>query len=117
MTRLIHAAWETAGCASPAPDYDFIAHGNEPFWRVEVRGDEAVWITPDQPEGTRFDIAEREEVGKGWLLGAAGDPAPLALSFAATPCRDSMADAWYGYTVQAEMDGTVFHGCGRVGIE
>ncbi len=115
ITRLMHAARETHGCAGAAPDYALRAHGNEPFWSVEIRDDTAVWSTPENLDGLEFEITSREQVGNGWLLQASTGETDLGISFAGTPCRDSMADAWFGYTVQFEIDGVEYRGCGRSG--
>jgi len=113
ITRLVHATRESSGCEGPAPEYELRAHGNEPFWSVEVRGNVAVWRTPEDLDGTPFDITSREQVGNGWLLAAQDGDKRLGISFAGTPCRDSMADAWFGYTVQLEIQGIEYRGCGR----
>jgi len=117
LTRLMHAALESRGCESPAPDYELRAQGNEPFWSVEIQGNTAVWTTPENLAGTEFEIASREQVGNGWLIDAAAGDTHLGISFAGTPCRDSMADAWFGYTVQLELGGIEFRGCGRSVME
>ena len=115
LTRLVHAARESRGCAGPAPDYEFRAHGNEPFWDVEVRGSTVVWRTSENLGGVMFEITSREQIGDGWLLAARDGDKLLGISFAGTPCRDSMADAWFGYTVQLEVAALEYSGCGRDG--
>lgn len=115
LTRLIHAALETRGCEGPAPDYELRAQGNEPFWSVEIRGNTAMWTTPEDLEGSEFEIASRERVGNGWLIDASAGDTRLGISFAGTPCRDSMADAWFGFTVQLELGDIEYRGCGRSG--
>lgn len=115
ITRLVHAARDTVGCAAAEPDYDLRAHGNEPFWSIEVRGDTAVWRTPENGDGLGFEVTSREQVGTGWLLQGTAGEIQLGVSFAGTACRDSMADAWFGYTVQLEIDDHEYRGCGRSG--
>ena len=116
VTRLLHAATESPGCDAPEPDYRLRGHGNEPFWSVEVHAETAVWRTPEEIDGVTFTIEEIQQVGAGWLL-RASTPAgrTVEASFAATSCRDSMADAWFGYTVQVRLDEREMHGCGRQG--
>lgn len=115
LGRLVHATGEGRGCALPTPDYELRAHGNEPFWSVEIRDENVIWKTPENIEGLSLEVTSRAEVGNGWLLEAATDGSHLGVSFAGTPCRDSMADAWFGYTVQLELDGVEYRGCGRSG--
>ena len=116
FARLVHATRESRGCAGPVPAFEFRAHGNEPFWSVEVRDGTAVWTTPEVLEGVAFAITSREQVGNGWLFAARQDGnTSLGISFAGTPCRDSMADAWFGYTVQLARDEVEYRGCGREG--
>ncbi len=115
LTRLIHAALESHGCDGPAPDYELRAQGNEPFWSVEIRGNTAVWTTPENLDGSEFEIVSRKRVGNGWLIAASAADTRLDISFAGTPCRDSMADAWFGFTVQLEIGDVEYRGCGRSG--
>lgn len=115
LTRLIHAALEGRGCEEPAPDYELRAQGNEPFWSVEIRGNTAVWATPGNLGVSEFEIGSRERVGNGWLIVASAADTRLGISFAGTPCRDSMADAWFGFTVQLEIGDIEYRGCGRSG--
>jgi uncharacterized membrane protein len=115
ITQLHHAAREGRACAGPAPNYELQARGNEPFWGAELDSDHVFWRTPDSVDTTGFAITTREEVGEGILITAVADTWTLKIAFAATPCRDSMADAWYGYTVQAQVGEQTFHGCGQRG--
>ncbi|NKB87678.1 MAG: hypothetical protein GKS06_05605 [Acidobacteria bacterium] len=115
MTRLHYAARDTAGCGADALAEEYRAQGNEPFWSVTVEAETVTWRTPEQIDGVEFTLAMRELVGDGLLLRAENVDGQLEASFAATACRDTMADAWFGYTVQVQYEGEVFYGCGRRG--
>jgi uncharacterized membrane protein len=115
MTRLHYAAIGTTGCEGPAPDFVLRGQGNEPFWSLTIEAGRAIWTTPEIIDGEAFTIARQQAVGEGWLLEGSRGEQVLRASFAATPCRDSMADAWYGFTVQVERRGEVVYGCGRAG--
>ncbi len=115
MTRLHYAALGTAGCDGPPPEFELRGQGNEPFWSLTIDAEQATWATPEILDGETFAIDQRQAVGAGWLLEARRGEQILRASFASTPCRDSMADAWFGFTVQVERDGAVVHGCGRAG--
>jgi len=115
MTRLYYATRDSVGCRAASPEFEFQAQGNEPFWNVELAGEHATWRQLGAPDAIGFAVTEREFVGDGLLLTAVLQHTTLKVAFAATACRDSMADAWYGYTVQAETRGQRFHGCGRRG--
>ena len=115
MTRLHYAAIDTLGCAAVQMDAEFRAQGNEPFWSLAVEAEHAIWRTPERLDGLGFAITERENVGEGLLLSGVTETQALEVAFAATACRDTMADAWYGYTVQVQIDDEIYYGCGRRG--
>lgn len=115
MTRLHYAAIGTSGCDGAPPDFELRAQGNEPFWSLTIDAGQATWATPEIIDGELFALEAQRAVDGGWLLEGRRAERALRASFASTPCRDSMADAWYGFTVQVELGGEVVHGCGRAG--
>ena len=87
-----------------------VAHGNEPFWAIEVDGDRLLWKTPELPEG-RVLVAERRVHATG--AGYAGNDGgkPFSLVILAEPCSDGMSDRTYDYTATWTYAGQAMHGC------
>ena len=87
-----------------------VAHGNEPFWAIEVDGDRLLWKTPELPEG-RALVAERRvhATGAGYTGNDGGKP--FSLVILVEPCSDGMSDRAYDYTATWTYAGQAMHGC------
>jgi uncharacterized membrane protein len=115
-----HAVPEGRGCPELLPDADLVARGNEPFWALRIRGDEALWMTPDDIDGVVHSPAgwERDE-GEAWTLHAPatrgwdgrGPGGPLLLRLIPERCVDTMSGARFPFTARVERDGEVWAGC------
>ncbi|MFD1882835.1 COG3650 family protein [Paracoccus pacificus] len=67
-----------------------VARGNEPFWSVEVRGDKAVYKTPENQKGRTIKVRRLVYAGGVELIGTLND-APFSLRVSGTDCSDSMS--------------------------
>lgn len=114
VTRVRYVAREGYGCAAPWDRFAFRAFGNEPFWSLTVAGDSATLIRPGEAERTWHGT--RDSTGAGLTM-TAGHPETdgIAVSLRATPCRDTMAGSYFGYTVTARLGGDSLEGCALVG--
>jgi uncharacterized membrane protein len=115
-----HAVPEGRGCPELLRDADLVAQGNEPFWALRIRGDEALWMTPDDIDGVVHSPAEWErDGGEGWALSAPatrgwdgqGPGGPLVLRLIPERCVDTMSGARFPFTARVERDGEVWAGC------
>lgn len=115
-----YAVPEGRGCPEILPDADLAAQGNEPFWALRIRGNEALWITPDDIDGVVHSptVWERGE-GEAWTLSAPATPGwdghgpggPLVLRLMLERCVDTMSGARFPFTARVERDGEVWAGC------
>jgi len=87
-----------------------VAHGNEPFWAIEVEGDRLLWKTPELPEG-RALVAERRVHATGAGYTGTDGGKPFSLVILAEPCSDGMSDRTYDYTATWTYAGQAMHGC------
>ncbi|OBV11652.1 COG3650 family protein [Erythrobacter dokdonensis] len=85
--------------------------GNEPFWNTRIDGDEALWATPENPDGTRFAVS-RFSGNNG--LGFSGTLAGEAFTATLTPgtCNDTMSDRSYPFVATIALGGETLEGCG-----
>lgn len=101
--------------ADNTPSEGFIARGTEPFWTVEIRRDEIVFLSPTAEE-QKYPLSEP--------ITASGRPADLVqvYSLQGNPsgflvlrqddaCYDGMADLPYLYNATLILGNKVFEGC------
>jgi uncharacterized membrane protein len=113
---------EGRGCLQAFPDADLEASGNEPFWHLRVEGDQVLFRTPDDPDGTVFHAlawTELDAPQAGWRGEALRDFVDgieyLVLEVLEAPCVDSMSGARFPWTAFLEQAGDRWSGCAREG--
>ena len=94
-----------------APQEAVTMLGTEPFWNLAVKGEEAVWTTPDTPGGTRFAV--RRFAGNGGL-GFSGELGGKPFTATLTPgqCSDGMSDRSFPFVATIALGGETLKGCG-----
>lgn len=104
---------EPAGIANDSANR-FVAHGNEPFWAVEVDGTTLTWKTPEMPEGRKL-VAERSAHAQGVnFTGKDGDK-DFTLDIIGKQCSDGMSDETFEFTASWNYGGNTMTGCARRG--
>lgn len=85
--------------------------GTEPFWSVEIEGDEATFSSPENLEGTNFPV-ERFAGLNG--ISFSGRLEGESFDAMVTPgdCSDGMSDRTYPYTVTISWGADQLVGCG-----
>ena len=85
--------------------------GTEPFWNVEIEGDEATFSSPENLEGTSFPV-ERFAGLNG--ISFSGRLEGESFDAMVTPgdCSDGMSDRTYPYTVTISWGTDQLVGCG-----
>ncbi|SFO94556.1 COG3650 family protein [Qipengyuania nanhaisediminis] len=85
--------------------------GTEPFWSVEIEGDEATFSSPENLEGTSFPV-ERFAGLNG--ISFSGRLEGESFDAMVTPgdCSDGMSDRTYPYTVTISWGADQLVGCG-----
>jgi uncharacterized membrane protein len=118
LEEVLYAAppGEDQGCAAPAPTYIVRAHGNEPFWSIEITPeDKLIWRQPDEPRELTIDAFQSEDVEGTVSYSGAAQGHKLELLVDAQACRDSMSGAYFAYSARAAFDGEELKGCARIG--
>lgn len=84
--------------------------GTEPFWGGHVQGEQLLWTTPDNSEGTSV-IVERF-AGRGGLSYSGALDAEL-FTIAITPgnCSDGMSDRTYPFVATVTLGDLLLTGC------
>ena len=100
--------------AGEAPVTRFVAHGNEPFWSVEVEDTTLTWKTPELQAG-RTLIAERSADANGVKLTGKDGDKDFSLDIGSKPCSDGMSDETFEFTALWNYDGSTMSGCARRG--
>lgn len=90
--------------------------GTEPFWMIEISGDEAVYSSPDQLDGTSFAIS-RFAGNNG--LGFSGDMDGTNINLTITPgeCSDAMSDRVFPFTATLAIGDDTLMGCAYTDLQ
>ena len=86
--------------------------GTEPFWNVEIRGDIALFKSPENPDGTSF-VVDRFAGLNGLSFSGQLDGASFDAMVTPGDCSDGMSDRTYPYTVTVTWGQEQLKGCGH----
>jgi len=103
-----------ATTAGEKPIASFVAHGNEPFWSVEVDGTTLAWKTPEMQAG-RTLMAERSTDANGVKFTGKDGDKDFTLDIGSKPCSDGMSDKTFEFTASWKYDGSTMSGCAKRG--
>lgn len=96
----------------PVPPDTFRAGGNEPAWRLTIRGDRAELALGIEMREQTAILGPPAPVPGGVRRVSAPGGAALAVTISAGPCRDSMSGVAFPDRVSVEAEGRRFEGCG-----
>jgi heat shock protein HslJ/uncharacterized membrane protein len=96
----------------PLPPDTFRASGNEPAWRLTIRGDRADLALGIEMREQTAILGPPAPVPGGVRRVSAPGGAALAVTISAGPCRDSMSGVAFPDRVSVEAEGRRFEGCG-----
>ena len=109
-------AEEGAGSA-PAETYNGIAAeetiyftGTEPFWGGEIAGGKALYTTPENQDGSRFEV-QRFAGNNGLSFTGSMDGRAFDLMVTPGDCSDNMSDRSYPFVATLEIGGEQLSGC------
>lgn len=89
---------------------DFSARGNEPFWRVDIKGTDVVLTRPDAAAATATNAGLAATANQAIWTAQAG-ATPVTVTVTAGDCSDGMSDLKYGYTARVVWGGEALNGC------
>ncbi|TDT87139.1 COG3650 family protein [Pseudodesulfovibrio indicus] len=105
----IHASFvmESLGCREQYSTFSFKARGNEPGWMVLAEPGRMSFNAMDLAQPFLFRNVERTGDDDNAEYRADG----MTLTVTRGWCRDTMSGELFGWTAEAEVDGTVYRGC------
>lgn len=116
ITELLRAENEGFGCRLDLAGVLFIASGNEPFWRLQIREDGMSMRSIDSPDERVFAAPDRrEQAGQITFESGAADTR-IRVELGNRRCVDSMSGARYAWAVTLEVDGRQLAGCAAEGL-
>jgi membrane-bound inhibitor of C-type lysozyme len=95
---------------------EFRAIGNDPGWQLEIQSGADMVFVADYGQAThRFTTPQPEvnESARKTTYAARNPKHQIVVKLEATPCRDSMSGETFAVTVRVELDGRLYHGCGK----
>lgn len=90
----------------------FVAHGNEPFWRLSVEGGKLILDEMGGNQATVADYKVTARSAAGRSLESENGARALMVNVAPQLCHDSMSGMAYPYQVRLTVDGESRQGCG-----
>lgn len=94
---------------------DFIGHGNEPFWSVEIdKGNKIIFSSPNLKEPVSVPYAEPALSNNIREYHIQTEAAKLDITISPQFCSDGMSDFLYEYKVSLKYNGKDFSGCGTL---
>ncbi len=91
----------------------FVAHGNEPFWSVEVEGSRLTWKTPELPGGKQLTAERSDHVEGATFTGKDGNQ-DFSLDITMARCSDNMSDRIYDFSATWVEGDQRMTGCARI---
>ncbi|MDO5504977.1 MAG: hypothetical protein Q4F49_01610 [Pseudoxanthomonas suwonensis] len=88
----------------------FRAHGNEPFWSVEVDGTTLRYSRMGEEENVALQ-AERSAYARGVEFSGEADGQPFTLDIRGEDCANTMSDETHEFTATFEYRGETLTGC------
>lgn len=92
---------------------DFIGHGNEPFWGLEIdKGNKIIFSNPDMKGPVSTPYAEPVMSGSIREYHLQTGATKLDITISQQFCSDGMSDFLYEYKVSLKYNGKTYSGCG-----
>lgn len=116
ITELLRAENEGFGCRLALDGASFVASGNEPFWRLQIRDDGIFMRSMDSPDEVVFPAPE--QLGQPPLVtfNSEGPDAAIQITLELHRCIDTMSGARFAWTATVAVDGRRLSGCAAEGL-
>ena len=116
ITELLRAENEGFGCRLELDDVLFIASGNEPSWRVQIREEGISLRSMDAPVEAEFPAPRMSGQPPQVVFEAAGPDSAIRISLERRRCIDTMSGAHYAWAADIDIDGRHLEGCAAEGL-
>lgn len=120
---------ESPSPAGPAPEQsaepvpqdvqnteEFVAQGNEPFWRIATQGDSMNYSSPEQLDGVELP-AGRSMAGEWHRFSAEFEGSPMILEVRRGQCFDDMSGFEFSHEARFSWRDGPWRGCARLSSE
>jgi uncharacterized membrane protein len=102
---------ETAAYDGVANDEVITLTGTEPFWGIRIEGSSATYSTPENIEGTAFEVS-RFAGNSGLGLNGTLDGEAVTITVTPGDCSDGMSDRTFPFTATVKLGESTLEGCG-----
>ncbi len=85
--------------------------GTEPFWAISIEKDVAAYTTPENLEGSVFEVS-RFAGNNGLGFSGKLDGADITITVTPGECSDGMSDRTYPFTATVKLGEDSLAGCG-----
>jgi uncharacterized membrane protein len=115
---LRRAEREGFGCREDLAGVDYVAHGNEPSWKAEIRPAGIVFSALGRFDRLEFPPPERgvSPAGRSFTSTREGEPPTrIEVVVSERPCVDSMSGSRFSYAATVRLDEVDLVGCAAAG--
>jgi uncharacterized membrane protein len=116
ITSLLRAEGEGFGCRLDLDGLLYIANGNEPSWRLEIRDAGMTLRTMASPDGAEFGPPRQTGDAGITVFEADGTQGAIRVALERRRCADPMSGALYEFSATAEIGESRFQGCALQGL-
>ena len=116
ITELVRAENEGFGCRLELKGLLFVASGNEPFWRLQIREDGFSMRSMDVPGEIEFPAPRMNGQPPRVVFEAQGPESVITVLLERHRCIDTMSGARYAWAAAIDIDGRHLEGCAAEGL-
>lgn len=116
ITELLRAENEGFGCRLDLDGVWFVASGNEPFWRLQVRKDNVSLRTMDSPDEVVFPAPDGSGQAPLITFNSDGPDSAIKITLEQRRCIDTMSGARFAWSATVDVDGRRLSGCAAEGL-
>lgn len=116
ITELLRAENEGFGCRLALDGVLFVASGNEPSWRLQIREDGISMRTMGAPEETVFAAPGKRGQPPLVTFESSGADSPIRITLEQRRCVDSMSGARFAWAASVDIGGRQLTGCAAEGL-
>lgn len=86
--------------------------GNEPFWSVQVKGNEIIFSTPEEGP-LSYPYQAPQQKGSRKVFESKAGSSTIRVAIEEVACTDSMSGERFPYTAEITKDGKIYRGCAK----
>ena len=116
ITELLRAENEGFGCRLEFDDVLFVASGNEPSWRLQIREDGLSLRSMGAPGEAVFAAPEKHGQPPLITFESSGADSRIRVKLEKRRCADSMSGARFAWAATVDIDGRQLTGCAAEGL-